>query len=188
MTGIKSLFKEFDEAQKVKVQLGNRKEIQVEGKGTVTLETSNGKVKLLHNVQFVPNLGYNLLSVGQVIAGGYLILFEDGACVIRYKKSGQMMINVNMTEKKMFSLQASNVQDMVLVAARLDDSQLWHLRYGHLHIKGLKLLGDKGTPMNINEKLQHEDGGEMVDARRFISLVGGLIYLLTRPDIAFSIV
>ena len=32
MTGTKSLFKEFDETQKIKVQLGNTKEMQVEGK------------------------------------------------------------------------------------------------------------------------------------------------------------
>ncbi|KAF2303067.1 hypothetical protein GH714_013211 [Hevea brasiliensis] len=42
--------------------------------------------------------------------------------------------------------------------------------------------------MNINEKLQHEDGAEMANARRFRSLVGGLIYLThTRPDIAFPV-
>ena len=44
------------------------------------------------------------------------------------------------------------------------------------------------TPMNINEKLQHEDGVEMTDVRRFRSLVDGLIYLThTRPDIAFLV-
>ncbi|XP_052172111.1 uncharacterized mitochondrial protein AtMg00810-like [Diospyros lotus] len=42
------------------------------------------------------------------------------------------------------------------------------------------------TPMNINEKLQHEDGVEMVDAKKFRSLVGGLIYLM-RPDLAFLV-
>ncbi|XP_055831030.1 uncharacterized mitochondrial protein AtMg00810-like [Solanum dulcamara] len=45
------------------------------------------------------------------------------------------------------------------------------------------------TPMNINETLhQVNEEEEMTDARRFRSLVGGLIYLThTRPDIAFSI-
>lgn len=47
---IRSLFKELDETKKVKVQLRNGKEIQVEGKGIVILKTSNGKVKVLHNV------------------------------------------------------------------------------------------------------------------------------------------
>ncbi|KAF2321668.1 hypothetical protein GH714_001038 [Hevea brasiliensis] len=42
--------------------------------------------------------------------------------------------------------------------------------------------------MNINEKLQHEDGAKMADVGRFRSLVGGLIYLThTRPDIAFPV-
>lgn len=44
------------------------------------------------------------------------------------------------------------------------------------------------TPMNINEKLQREDGTEQADARIYRSLVGGLNYLThTRPDIAFSV-
>ncbi|KAJ0084766.1 hypothetical protein Patl1_29610 [Pistacia atlantica] len=71
MIGIKSMFKELDETRKMQVKLGNGTEIQVEGKGTVAIKTSHGKVKLLHNVQFVLDLGYNLLSVGQLMAGGY---------------------------------------------------------------------------------------------------------------------
>ena len=44
------------------------------------------------------------------------------------------------------------------------------------------------TTMNVNEKLQLEEGTERVDARSFRSLVGGLIYFAhTRPDISFSI-
>ncbi|KAJ0087758.1 hypothetical protein Patl1_33012 [Pistacia atlantica] len=62
MIGIKSMLKELDETRKMQVKLGNGKEIQVEGKGTVAIKTSHGKVKLLHNVQFVHDLGYNLLS------------------------------------------------------------------------------------------------------------------------------
>lgn len=87
MTGIKSLFHELDETQKIKVQLGNAKEMQVEGKGAVKIETSYGKVKMLNNVQFVLDLGYNLLSVRQLMAGGNSVLFDDNTCVITNKKS-----------------------------------------------------------------------------------------------------
>ncbi|KAJ0105786.1 hypothetical protein Patl1_18156 [Pistacia atlantica] len=93
---MKSMFKEFDEKHKLQVKLGNGKETQVERKGIVAIEISHGKVKLLCYVQFVPNLGYNLLSVGQLMAGGYSISFDDGACVIKDKQSGQTLINVNM--------------------------------------------------------------------------------------------
>ena len=44
------------------------------------------------------------------------------------------------------------------------------------------------TSMNVNEKLQVEDGTEAADAMRFRSLVGGLMYLTnSRPDIACSV-
>ncbi|XP_016902732.2 uncharacterized mitochondrial protein AtMg00810-like [Cucumis melo] len=42
--------------------------------------------------------------------------------------------------------------------------------------------------MNLNEKLQQNDGAEMVDKHQFKSFVGGLIYLThTRHDISYSI-
>ncbi|KAA0059765.1 integrase [Cucumis melo var. makuwa] len=44
------------------------------------------------------------------------------------------------------------------------------------------------TPMNVNEKLQQNDGAEMANAQLFRSLVGGFIYLThTRPNISYSI-
>lgn len=44
------------------------------------------------------------------------------------------------------------------------------------------------TPMNTNDKLQHEDGTTNVDGKYFKSLVGGLIFLThSQPDIVFSV-
>ncbi|KAJ8770389.1 hypothetical protein K2173_015003 [Erythroxylum novogranatense] len=44
------------------------------------------------------------------------------------------------------------------------------------------------TPMNVNKKLQREDGTEKNNSTLFRSLVGGLNYLThTRPNIAFSV-
>ncbi|XP_074585493.1 uncharacterized protein LOC141841246 [Curcuma longa] len=117
MTGNKSLFKELDESQKMLVRLGDNKQIQVEGKDTIAVETSNGKVKLLYNVYFVPNLAHSLLSVGQLMMGGYAILFDNGACVITDKDSGQSIVNVQMTENKMFPLKISNVGNQALIAS-----------------------------------------------------------------------
>lgn len=149
ITGTKTMFKELDEAHKMQVQLGNGKELQVEGKGTVAIETNHGKVKLLHNVHFLPDLGYNLLRVGQLMAGGYSVIFEDGACVIKDNHSGQIMINISMTQNKMFPLEVSNMGNFVLAAGEKYDSKLWHLRYGHLNIKGLKLLNEKSMVLGL---------------------------------------
>ncbi|KAH0779714.1 hypothetical protein KY290_006141 [Solanum tuberosum] len=142
MTGAKSLFKELDEKQKKTVQLGNTKEMRVEGKGTVSIDTSHEKVKMLDKVQFVPDLGYNLLSVGQLMIDGHSLWFDDDACVITNKKTGKK-VRISMTPNNMFPLDVSNMENFALAASAKDDSKLWHLRYGHLNINGLKLLVDK---------------------------------------------
>ncbi|XP_073120321.1 uncharacterized protein [Henckelia pumila] len=107
----------LDETQKVKVHLGNGKDVQVKEKGTVSIETNHGKVRLLHNVQFVPDLGYNLLSVGQLMACGYSISFDNGACVIKKKNSENTLITVNMAPNKMFPLEVSCMENLVLAAS-----------------------------------------------------------------------
>lgn len=56
MTGEKSHFINLDESQKLKVRLGNDKELAVEGRGNVAISIDGGRVKLLHNVQFATGL------------------------------------------------------------------------------------------------------------------------------------
>lgn len=46
----------------------------------------------------------------------------------------------------------------------------------------------KATPMNINQKMQEDDGAQRAKPILYRSLVGGLIYLThTRPDISFAL-
>ena len=65
MTGMKGLFQELDETVKQTMSLGNDKEIQVAGRETVAIKSSPGKVRLLKDVQYVPHLAHNLLSISQ---------------------------------------------------------------------------------------------------------------------------
>ena len=124
--------------------------MKVEGKGTIAIKTSQGSVKLLHGVQYVPNLAHNLLSVGQLLDGGYSILCNDGFCSVYDKKSGHNLVSIPMAQNRMFPLEVSGVKDHVLVA-KMSESNLWHLRYGHLNVKGLKLLGDKSMVVGFRK-------------------------------------
>ena len=142
MSRMKSLFKEIDESQKSEVRLRDNKQMQVAGKGIIAIKTKKGNVKLLSDVQYVPNLAHNLLSVGQLMNGGYLILFDNGFCSIQDKKTCQKIVDIPKAQNKMFPLEVSDVKSCVLVA-RNNDAKIWHLRYGHLHAKGLKLLAQK---------------------------------------------
>ncbi|KAL4035058.1 hypothetical protein IC575_003732 [Cucumis melo] len=152
MTGLKPVFKELNEGEKLKVKLRNGKELQVEGKGTVVIETHHGN-RILTNVQYVPDIGYNLLSVGQLMESGYSILFDDGACLIKNKQTGRVLAKVKMTQSKMFPLEVSNVESFALTATATNttknNSELWHLRYGHLNIKGLSLLNQRDMVIGL---------------------------------------
>lgn len=59
-----------------------------------------------------------------------------------------------MTPNKIFPLMMLLNENFALKGENVDDSYLWHLRYGHLNYKGMRLLKEKnmlkGLP-NINK-------------------------------------
>lgn len=125
------------------VGLGDDKQMEVDGKGTIGITTSTGDVKILNDVQFVPNLAHNLVSVGQLMTIGYKLIFDDDSCTVIHKKSSQTIVDVKKTQNNMFPIEVSNVESKALVAKGNSDNNLWHLRYGHLNVNGLRLLSKK---------------------------------------------
>lgn len=109
MSGSKDLFNDLDESKKGVVRLGDDKKMQVDGKGTIGIKTVQGDVKLLTDVQFVPNLAHNLLSIGQLMSSGYKIEFDGNLCTVIDKKSGHSIANVHMTQNRMFPLDVSKL-------------------------------------------------------------------------------
>ncbi|XP_047261116.1 secreted RxLR effector protein 161-like [Capsicum annuum] len=97
----------------------------------------------------------------------------------------QMMNEFEMSDMGLLhyflGLEVHQTDDGIFLSQRKYDRDL--NKFGMLNCK------PAATPMNINEKLQQvNEEEELIDARRFRSLVGGLIYLThTRPDIAFSV-
>ena len=85
MTGGKALFRELDESEGRTVRLGDSKVLQVARRGTVVIRLSIEKTRLLRDVQYVPHLAHNLLSVGQLLNAGYTVIFSDEVCLIKEK-------------------------------------------------------------------------------------------------------
>lgn len=48
----------------------------------MVLQANSGKNHIQTNVQFVPKLEHNLLSVGQLMNSGYKMEFSDGECTV----------------------------------------------------------------------------------------------------------
>ncbi|KAJ4817458.1 polyprotein [Rhynchospora pubera] len=151
MTGFKHLFDQLDETHKLKVKLGDDKVINVEGKGTVAVQTSQHNTRLLYDVYFIPQLTQNLLSIGQLIENGYSVIFEERKCTITDKATQQIMAVVEMATNKLFPLEISSVEEKVMTTKLSNPSEIWHLRYGHLNVNGLKLLSQKQMVFGLPE-------------------------------------
>ncbi|KAC9138561.1 hypothetical protein E3N88_46304 [Mikania micrantha] len=145
MTGAKESFTNLDSSFKLEVNLGDKKKLKVEGKGTVKIMMNGDRYKLLDDVYYAPKLEYNLLSVGQLMRKGYSLTFDDGECIIRNKTTGINLMAISVSNNNMFLLDASlDTGDQSNNQQLTDDqSSLWHLRYGHLNFQGLKLLSEK---------------------------------------------
>jgi Integrase core domain/GAG-pre-integrase domain len=104
----------------------------------------------MQNVYFIPDLSQNLLSIGQLIESGYSIVFEGKSCKIRDKD--KLVIEDGMVRNRLFPLEIIKISDKALAATtNLSESELWHLRYDHLSIGGLRLLKQKQMVYGLPE-------------------------------------
>ncbi|KAM2173651.1 hypothetical protein ACFX1R_038467 [Malus domestica] len=76
MIAYESLLINIDRSFNYRVKMGNGQLVEATGKGTLVLETKGGR-RFIKDVILVPGLDENLLSVGQMIAHGYFLLFGD---------------------------------------------------------------------------------------------------------------
>ena len=116
---------------------------------------SSGKTKLLREVQFVPGLAHNLLSVGQLTACGYTVVFKEGECSIKDVNAYCLVARVPMTQHRLFPLEVNEMGADHVVHAQMGN--LWHKRYGHLNFYALQELNQMqmvlGLPSITSKKL-----------------------------------
>lgn len=145
MSGDKELFTSLNENFKHSVKLGNNSRMEVAGKGNIKL-LLNGMMSTITEVYYVPELKNNLLSVGQLQEKGLAILIQGGMCKIYHPEKG-LLAESEMSMNRMFILPVrcspATQSENCLHLSSVNQSQLWHERYGHLNYRSLKLLYDK---------------------------------------------
>lgn len=142
MCGCKEWFFKLDETFRTTVKLGNNSRMDVLGKGNIKLEIE-GKTLVITNVYFIPDLKNHLLSVGHLQENKVKVVFEDNQCRVYHKHKGLVMKSF-MSSNRMFAVCASPVLPECFNMTGEEISHLWHRRYAHLSIKGLKTLVSKG--------------------------------------------
>lgn len=137
MCGEKKWFSDLEECYKHTVKLGDNSKMLVVGRGNVKLETE-GASHIITNVYYIPELKNNLISNGQLVERGMLVLIQREACKLYHPESGLIMKSV-MTSNRMFVIKAKMM------------AHLWHCRYGHLSYNSLRTLQSKSMVRGIPE-------------------------------------
>lgn len=146
MTGDKQWFIYLDEAFRQVVKLGNNTKMEVMGKGSIKLKF-NGVGQVITDVYYLPELKNNLLSIGQFQERDLAILIQNRMCKI-YHPSRGLIIQAPMSVNRMFALLAepetqAHSTPSCFKATSEEEVDLWHRRFGHLHLKGLRTLSHK---------------------------------------------
>ncbi|KAJ0522523.1 putative RNA-directed DNA polymerase [Helianthus annuus] len=91
MSGKKEFFTTLDEKVSGQVTFGDGSEIEIKGKGNVTVVSKNGEKKTFCNVFYMPKLKTNLLSLGQLDEGGCKIEIANGMLRLHDQKGRLLM-------------------------------------------------------------------------------------------------
>ncbi|CAN1245427.1 Copia protein [Linum grandiflorum] len=148
MTHDENLFSEIHHNIKTSVRMGNGALVEAKGKGIVTLQSPGGTITI-RDVLLVPDLKTSLLSVGQLMENGFSLTFDNSWCQIHFREDGKML-QIPMKNR---SFPLSLAYGHVGLQAQVDESRLWHRRFGHHNMESLKYLQKKNLIKDL-PKLQ----------------------------------
>ncbi|GJR82609.1 retrovirus-related pol polyprotein from transposon TNT 1-94 [Tanacetum coccineum] len=107
---------------------------------------SHGSLKIA-NVEHVDNLGFNLLSVGQICDSKCKVIFskndseivKEGKVIGRgFRKKGLYVMNLG-----------TKPEDKICLATIDENSTLWHMRLGHANMRLIQSLASKKLVRNL---------------------------------------
>ncbi|CAH9104519.1 unnamed protein product, partial [Cuscuta europaea] len=142
MSSRKDWFVELDENAKSKVRFADDSIINTEGRGKIQISCKDGKKALISDVLFVPAMRHNLLSLGQLLEKDYRIHMQDRFMKV-FDKNGVLILKAPLSPNRTFKIDILVNKDVCFKVDALEESWLWHYRFGHLNWKSLKQLGEK---------------------------------------------
>ncbi|GJQ94495.1 retrovirus-related pol polyprotein from transposon TNT 1-94 [Tanacetum coccineum] len=112
------------------------------GKGTI----SNDSLKI-DNVEHVDNLGFNLLSIGQICDNKCRVTFSEHDSEIT--KDGKV-IGRGIRKKGLYVMKLGNKpKDQICLTTIDENSTLWHRRLGHANMRLIQSLASKDLVRNL---------------------------------------
>lgn len=110
--------------------------VKAVGMSSFVTADGNGTNLPVHNVQLIPELTANLLSVSQIVKKGHTVTFDKMGCVVS-NNQGEVVATGSLKDD-LFKLDQK--MQMRSFACRTNQAELWHRRMGHLNYQSLKKL------------------------------------------------
>ncbi|GJR46798.1 retrovirus-related pol polyprotein from transposon TNT 1-94 [Tanacetum coccineum] len=142
MTGNRKLFSTYKAYNGGNVIFGSNLRGNIIGKGTISNDSLN-----IDNVEHVDNLGFNLLSVGQICDNKCRVTFSEHDSEIT--KDGKV-IGRGIRKKGLYVMKLGNKpKDKICLATIDENSTLWHRRLGHANMCLIQSLASKELVRNL---------------------------------------
>ncbi|GJR00519.1 retrovirus-related pol polyprotein from transposon TNT 1-94 [Tanacetum coccineum] len=142
MMGNRKLFSTYKAYNGGNVIFGSNLRGKIIGKGTI----SNDSLKI-DNVEHVDNLGFNLLSIGQICDNKCRVTFSKHDSEIT--KDGKV-IGRGIRKKGLYVMKLGNKpKDQICLATIDENFTLWHRRLGHANMRLIQLLAFKELVRNL---------------------------------------
>lgn len=138
---------------KKNIVVANSQQISVQSVGDInqTVETNDGMNEILiKNVQYVPDLCANLLSVSQMVKNDNVVVFSKNGCTI-YNKN-KKVIATGTLENDLFKLNTVS-SNSAFSATNENNLKLWHRRLGHIAVSNMNFMKnvvDINTNIELN--------------------------------------
>lgn len=95
---------------------------------------------MIYNAKYVPNLAYNLLSIGELIANGFNVVFAKDQCSIQDARFGSKLLAMQKYKNNLFLVEF-RVSDQVNAAIAIEEEALiCHRRFGHLQYDNFRIM------------------------------------------------
>lgn len=92
MSGVGPLYTKIEKSRKFEVRLGNDKIIKLEGMGKVEFRMKSKGIKCIRNIQYVPGLSHNLLSIFHLLNVWYSVILNNGLCPLMIGNLGMRLL------------------------------------------------------------------------------------------------
>ncbi|GJS40757.1 retrovirus-related pol polyprotein from transposon TNT 1-94 [Tanacetum coccineum] len=141
MTGNRKLSSTYKAYNGGNVIFGSNLRGNIIGKGTISNDSLN-----IDNVEHVDNLGFNLLSIGQICDNKCRVTFSEHDSEIT--KDGKV-IGRGIRKKGLYVMKLGNkAKDKICLAMINENSTLWHRRLGHANMYLIQSLASKELVRN----------------------------------------